>query len=354
MRPILFYVIVLLFSAGSTVYAAGLVDSIVKAPVSPDGDVAGAATDFVINLDVDMDPAVPGKTLPMGYSIKVVLPTSFVLANADTHPMADLFSAEDCVPGNLRCSTAVMLHGWPQHPILPSAPPGKAIQYTFTHETETNTLVYSAVVDIDGVPLPGPGIKQLHLILLGFVNPDDAGAYPVDVSIVDGNGKVLESGSGEFVIRPEIGPSINITSVFVPGDINEGGPPNPNTIYQKTRPNSAIDMPWDFLLWDADGAAYVGVGIVQTDDQGGRLVHGGSDIGRFSIEAPAAASGQSVTAGPSVALPGTPVIGKSFDEPIPAGRLTASFRAGSAAGRYITRFELNDGNSATMVVDVEE
>ncbi len=169
MKKSLLCIVVLVFSTCTAVNAAGLVGSIVKAPVSPDGDVAGAATDFVINLAIDMDPAVPGKILPKGHSIRVVLPNSFVLQNSDTHPIADLFSAEDCMPGNLRCSTAVMLHGWPQHPILPSAPPGKEIQYTFRHEADTNTLVYTAAIDIDGVPLPGPGIKQLHLILLGFV-----------------------------------------------------------------------------------------------------------------------------------------------------------------------------------------
>jgi len=59
-----------------------------------------------------------------------------------------------------------------------------------------------------------------------------------------------------------------------------------------------------------------------------------------------------VTGGPSVRLPGTPVIGHSFAEPIAAGRLTASFTAGSEPGRYFTTFELHEGNSVTLVVDV--
>ncbi len=340
-----------LFFACTAVNATGLVGSIARAPVTPDGDVAEAATDFVIDLTVDLDPAVRGKILPKGHSIRVVLPDEFFLANADTHPVADLFSSEKCVPGNLQCSTAVMLQGWPQQPILPSAPPGIAIQYSFKHEADTNTLVFTAEVDIDGVPLPGPGIKQLHLILLGFVNPKTPGAYPVAVSIVDGEGNVLESGSQDFLIRPDPAPSINITSVFVPGDVNEGGPPNPNTIYQNTTTNAETPMPWDFLLWDTNGGAYAGVELVQVDDLGGRLVYSGKEIGSFTIEAPAGATGQSVSAGPSIALPSTPVIGKSFGKPIPVGRLTAVFKAGSVAGRYLTRFEMNDGNSVLMVVD---
>jgi hypothetical protein len=46
------------------------------------------------------------------------------------------------------------------------------------------------------------------------------------------------------------------------------------------------------------------------------------------------------------------VIGNTFGDPVPVGRLTASFVAGSEPGRYFTTFELYGGNSATMVVDV--
>ena len=40
--------------------SSGIVGSIVKAPISPDGDVAGARAGFVINLAADMDPSMPG------------------------------------------------------------------------------------------------------------------------------------------------------------------------------------------------------------------------------------------------------------------------------------------------------
>ena len=55
----------------------GIVSSIAKAPIIPDGDVAGAPTDLVINLNVDMDPAKPGLTLLKGKKFKVTLPASF-------------------------------------------------------------------------------------------------------------------------------------------------------------------------------------------------------------------------------------------------------------------------------------
>ena len=59
-----FGVMVLGMALLTTVASAGgppsgdLVSSIVKAPIVPDGTVAGAATDFVITLDTPLDPSV--------------------------------------------------------------------------------------------------------------------------------------------------------------------------------------------------------------------------------------------------------------------------------------------------------
>jgi hypothetical protein len=345
-------ILALFISTDMAQSGSGIVSSVIKAPVAPDGDVAGAATDFVINLSVNMDPAVPGRVLRKGESIRIKLPPGFTFAKQKNHPIKDVLGAPDCKPGLLKCSTGVLLQGWPQNPILPSFPPGKTQQYSLSFDSSSNTLIYSAKKDIDGIPFPGPGIKQAHLILLGFRNPKQPGSYPIRVGIFDSAGKERESGVGHLTVRPDPAPSINVTSVFVPGDVKGGKPPNPNTIYQKTKAGKSAPMPWDFLVWDTDGKAYVGVEIVQKGDAGGTLVHNGKTIGRFSISSPQGAKGQKVAGGPSVRLPATPVIGKSFGTPIPVGRLTASFTAGSQPGRYYTTFELNGGNSATMVVDV--
>lgn len=154
--------------------ASGIVHSIVKAPIAPDGDVAGAVTDFVINLAVDMNPSVSGKILRAGESIKIKLPSAFVFADENGFPINNLLSAKSCRPGNLQCSTGVLLQGWPQNPILPSFPPGKAPQYSFNYDKSSNTIIYTAIKDLVGVPLPGPGLKQMHLLLLGFRNPGEA------------------------------------------------------------------------------------------------------------------------------------------------------------------------------------
>ncbi|MGB6363505.1 MAG: hypothetical protein WBG64_12625, partial [Thermoanaerobaculia bacterium] len=62
LATILFLGLVIL--PGASAEADNLVASVVKAPVTPDGDVAGAITDVVVNLDISPDPAVAGRSLP--------------------------------------------------------------------------------------------------------------------------------------------------------------------------------------------------------------------------------------------------------------------------------------------------
>jgi hypothetical protein len=78
----------------------------------------------------------------------------------------------------------------------------------------------------------------------------------------------------------------------VPGDVKGGKPPNPNTIYQKTKTAQPTPMPWDFLVWDTDGKPFEGISAVQKDGAGGTLMANGNLIGRFTIEAPEGATGQ--------------------------------------------------------------
>jgi hypothetical protein len=332
--------------------ASGLVKSIVKAPISPNGDVAGAVTDFVINLNVDMDPAAPGKMLRKGQAIKIKLPAAIKPKAVGEFPVRDLFSAPDCKPGLIKCSTGVLLHGWPQHPILPTFPPGKEKQFSIGYDASTNTISYKIEKDLAAAKFSGPGVKQIHLLLFGFRNPETSGNYPVEVAILDANGKALESGGGNLKVLSDPAPSINVTTVFVPGDVKGGKAPNPNTIYQKTKTAQPTPMPWDFLVWDTDGKPFEGISAVQKDGAGGTLMANGKSVGRFTIEAPEGATGQKISGEPSKKIPSTPVIGKTFGAPIPVGRLTTRFTAGSKPGRYTTTFEFDGGTSATMIVDV--
>lgn len=323
---------------GASAEADNLVASVVKAPVVPDGDVAGAITDVVVNLDISPDPAVAGRSLPAGCSIKVTLPEEFV--NTGDPPLMDLFSSPACVPPITTCSTAVLLQGWPQHPILPVfPPPGAPNQYALSLDGP-NTIVYTALVDIvPGLPLPGPGIKQMHLILTGWRNPTRPGLYDVEVEVQTGPACEPEHGTGRLHILPKVRPSINVTSAF-----NAGAP---NTIFQTTSPGALTPLPYDFLIWDRDGGPLEGVTAEMVDGNLALLRQGTKAVGHVKVVSPVGADGQEVfTEVPSFAI-NSPVTG------IPTGRLTAKFRAGSETGLYELHFTLHGGNEVTMYVTAE-
>lgn len=305
----------------------GIASSVVKAPIVPDGDVAGALTDFVINLDTDMDPSVPGRTLLAGNTIRVTLPEAFSSVGLPTNVPTE------CAAFKGECNTAVLLQGWPQRPFPPT------LAFHTLEMDGTHTLVFTAVQDL--APGPTPGIKQTHLMALGFTNPE-AGDYAIDIEAMTGPDGAVETGTAVVTIHPEIRPSINVTSVFAKAGEDD---PNGNAIYQQAAPGATTPFAWDFFLWGADGQGIVGAELVQADDAGGSIVVGDAAIGSFSIEAPDGATGQTVSGGPSVEA-NSPVSGA------PSSRLTAQFTAGDTPGRYVTTFEMDGGNSLQMFVDV--
>ncbi|HKY52672.1 MAG TPA: hypothetical protein VJM08_00140 [Anaerolineales bacterium] len=357
---ILIGIIIALCTAVFPVHASdNIVSSIVKAPVVADGDIAGAATDLVINLDTSLDPAVPGRMLLAGRTIKVTLPKEFI--NTGSTPLQDVFSSPTCVPGNLQCSTAVLLQGWPQYPILPRVPPvppGTGTpRYTLSLEG-ANTIVFTALADVGpGSPLAGPGIKQIHLILNGFLNPSRTGFYPITVEAETGPNGEFEFGIGKIHIRPRMKPSINITSAFNPGA--------PNTIYQTTSPGALTPLPYDFLLWDRNGDPFEGVVVemrnpsehdddrFEEDDAEMKnrrfalLKQGERVVGSIKIKMPPNATGQEVYTEAASSVINAPITG------VPTARLRVFFRAGSASGTYVVTFSLKDGNEVQMYVEVE-
>lgn len=323
----------------------GIVGGIVKAPVVPDGDVAGSATDVTINLAIDPDPAVPGLALDAGDRIRVTLPKSFVFADPAGFPVMDFLGGPDCAPGRLKCSTVILLQGWPQHPVLPSFPPGEAKQYTVGYAPAENAVTVDILKPLDAAPLPGPGVKQIHLSLLGFRNPDVAGSYPIDVTVRRADGGLRAAGQGVAQIRPAVAPSLNVVSIF---DENGGAPPNPNTIYQTAEPGAQTPLAWDFLVWDGDGRAFDGLAVTQISPAKGVLTRAGEVVGEIVLTAPDGASDQTIRGGPAIRLAREPV----FNGPFETGRLTVRFTAGSVPGRYTATLSLIGGNSVTHVVDV--
>lgn len=311
--------------------AAGIVSSIVKAPITPDGDVAYQPTDFVVNFDRSLDPIVDGRALLEGKTIKITFPDDFITLGG---PVLNPGPPPSCPPPAGTCGTAVLLQGWPQNPIPPSP-----ANYVISVEG-TNTIVFTASRDLipGDASLNGPGIKQAHLILRNFMNPKP-GAYSVLVEAETGPGGAVEYGVGKVIVAPHPRASINVTSVFV------GAAP---TIYQQTTVGQSIPLNWNFLLWDRRGEPAVGVEIHQVNDKHGQLVSGNRVVGEISIHAPKGARGQRVmSTGPSVGIIG-PVLG------LPTGRLEASFVAGDKAGRYTIVLQMNNGTSVDMFVDVSD
>lgn len=317
--------------------ATGIVHTIDKAPVIADGNVRGQPTDYVITLDRSLDPSVAGRSLAAGDTISVIFPPEFDLSDLGGFPLAGVGSMATCVPGNLQCSTAVMLQGWPQRPIPPPL---------YSLSIAGNRFVYTANVDIIANPPAAPGIKQLHLLLNGVENPHP-GNYPVRVEAETGPGGSLEVGTGLLQVLPRARPSVNVTSVFA-----APMPPNPNTIYQTTAAGAPAPFVWTFLLWAGDALPLDEITLRQTAADKFLVRSRGRTVGRIDVDAPNGGLDYQILPGPfSGVLPQAPVIGATPGiGPQPVGRLDLQFVAGSAPGLYTMTLHLNNGNSVTMFV----
>ncbi|MEN8041859.1 MAG: hypothetical protein ABFR95_10190 [Actinomycetota bacterium] len=322
-----FLVLVVPAGAGQS-GGTGIVASVAKAPIDPAGDVAGERTDFVINLDTSLDPEVQGRALLAGKTIKVTLPDDFkYLGGPVLNP-----GPAGCLPTAGTCGTGVLLQGWPQNPVPPSP-----ANYTLSLEG-THTIVYTATRNLvpGDATLNGPGIKQMHLILTNFVNPNP-GRYEFLVEAETGSGGALETGVGVVHVRPKPRASINVTSVFA------GPPPFANTIYQTTGTDSATPLDWNFLVWDRNGEPALDVVIHQVDPNTAQLKQGDHVIGTVTMQTPPGAVGQEISGGPSMLI-NAPVKGFA------TGRLIVQFETGDKAGLYTTTLRMNNGTSVTMYV----
>lgn len=326
---LLIAVLVLMGSGRVTaaVGSSGIVDSVIKAPVTADGDVAGARTDIVVNLAIDMDPSVDGRSLMQGATIKVTLPDDFIPADP---PLPIQQAIAVCIPSSYLCNTAVLLQGWPQRPVPPPF-------YTLSVEG-THTIVFTANQDI--IPNTGPvlaGIKQAHLILSGYTNPKP-GMYDVQIAAETVPGGPVDYGTGRVHILPKPAPSVNVTSAF------SGGA---NTIYQTTTVGNAAPLPFNLLMWGKGGTPLIGAELVWKNASHSLLQLDGATVGHVRIDAPPGTSGYSVTAtGPSFAQ-NAPVFGNA------TGRMVFDFIA-AQSGDYIVTYSLNGGNSVQQFVTVTD
>lgn len=318
----------------------GIVDSVTTAPIVNTGTVAGAPTDIVINLDRSLDPAVPGRTLRAGDTIRITLPDDFVSQGLST----DLPTACNAFAGE--CNTGVLLQGWPQRPIPPT-------EEFYTLEMDgTHTFVFTAMQDLE--PGATPGIKQVHLMALGFTNPPPA-EYHILVEAQTGPDGEVETGIGQIVPGEGVGWNINPTSVFAKESAEE---PNGNTIYQEARVGESPPWDWDLLVFAPNGSDPGEIALRPIDDSGGEILWRSAlrmemgieefdPFGTFTIEGPEGATGQTVS-GDTSELVEAPVSGAT------AARLTAVFTAGDKPGTYVTTFAIDGAELQQMFVNATE
>ena len=323
--------------APATAQALGnIVVAAVKAPVVPDGDVAGRPADFNLVLDRSLDPLVEGRTLRRGQTIKITLPEAFQRTEAPVGAP----------------QSGALVKGWPQ---------GGYTTYTVTLEG-THTVVFTATEDIVPQGPASPGIKVLHVRGRAFVNPAP-GEYAIGVEAQTGPGGALETGMGTLAIRPRVVPSINPSNALLPQPSNNN--------WQRVLVGTAAPIPLDFLLFDAGGALMDGVGVASAGPAdlaryprytGGLLVRDTNGDGRLDPTldvvvggivgaAPMGARGQQAFS-PTVEA-GRPVLSGQLALPSgePAhGIMRVLFRAGNQPGNYTPAFELEDGTTTRVTV----
>ncbi len=339
--------------AKPTARNSGIVGSVINAPIVPNGLVTGEYPDFVINLDIDMDPSVQGYALSAGKRITITLPDDFPVVGTPT-PI-DAFDPLAFGGG----SWAALLQGWPQVPIFSTWPPGDLtgdVRYT-NSLSGTHTLVVTANQDLDGTlsfvpPSPdGPGIKQLHVFFSHLDNPP-AGTYEIEIAADIGpNGETMV-GTGSVDIAAETAPAIAFTSFFNPNFRQNG-------IYQEVEVGNALDVPYHLLLWDENGDPLSGVEFWRT----GRFAttynimvpipntEDYTKVGNITVTVPAEAAGAYGGAlqwtGPAQDI-AAPISG------ISTTHTTYDFTAFSKPGMYTIEFALDGGNSVKAFINTIE
>lgn len=304
------------------------------APVQADGLTVGAPTDFLINFG-DPDPVVPGLDLAEGATFRLTLPDDFVNTGVRVAGGGEPGCGPPLV---IDCSTAVLVQGWPQSPVLP---------FPDVHwEADTNTFVLTTTADWLANPPSAPGVKTLHLQAFGFRNPDRPGRYPITLEIqpdpsVD---RILVAHDTVRIVRRT--PS----HIGVLSTVNGAPPPPfPNSIHQRAnRADGTVDLlTWGLYLWGRDARPLVGVDVSMRNRRVGRIVdEEGRRVGHVRIRAPRGAR-PALHATPSVAT-------SALLSGQPTGLMLADFTPDpSVSGDYRITFWLRGGARQDMFLSVE-
>ena len=321
------------------------------APTSFDGNVAGRATDQVLVLVADANPATPGISLAAGDRLQIDLPAAFRRNTAVAiAPDAD--------------TNLVLTRGWPQASVR------LAGQYRVGFDEMAHAMTATALQDVAASGANAPGIKVVHLRGRTFVNPTP-GSYPVTVSqvAVDGSMKVRWQGRLEIA---NAAPDARLAPT------NFHLPPGTGADFQKLRPSQVAPLALGVLLWGPQGEPMNGVGIAPRDltrfprYTGGLLVQDTNGdrqldpvvdkvVGGIIGAAPQGAMGQAATS--PLGADGAPVLSGAVlrDAAFPAavqggrpnaGLLAIQFKAGDKPGLYQPTIELIGSNAYRFTVEV--
>ncbi|QUN31726.1 hypothetical protein KB879_35800 (plasmid) [Cupriavidus sp. KK10] len=326
--------------------------AVMPAPVPPDGYTAGAATHLVFVLVPNSDPAVEGIELKRGDTLGVSLPAAF--------KRNDKVRLQEDSDFNLTLNK-----GWPQAAVK------QAGQYKIFFDERTNTIGVRAEQDVAAEGANSPGVKRIHLRGETFMNPV-AGAYPVEVRLVAGDGTVRKTWKGTIQIL-----SAPTAARLAPTNFHLG--PGMNGDFQKAGVNRDAPLLLGVLLWDQSGQPLNGVGIAPPDRTrfprytGGLLVqHTRGDktpdpandrvVGGIIGAAPTGATGQSATT--PIGGDGKPILSGEMTrhaafpatqgggKPNP-GLMPIRFHTGSKAGLYRPTVELLGGNGYQFTIDAQ-
>jgi len=304
------------------------------APIVPHGLNTGNPLDITLSF-VDLNPVVPGIAMKKGGTVKVILPKEIINTG---FPVSQPGGVETCKPPVFtRCSSAGLLDGWPQSPLLPFS--------MLEYDEASHSLLLTSTADAPPYSLEAPGAKLIHLITFGFMNPDEPGEYPVSLEIKpDPASDTLLAGTTMLDITDKKAPNIAIDTTQ---SIHIKGPRYQNTMFQTLSPG-ATSRNMSSNMWNELHEPIVGASITMTsNDRGNLLAEDGTVIGSLSIDAPTDAKGFYLMSAPSFET-------KTGLAGYPTGRLVTALKtAPKVKGTYVVTLSLNDGNETIHTLNVQ-
>ncbi len=380
-----------LLGAGAPVWSEGIVSTIVNAPLSATGTVAGTRVGINVYLQNDsargadfMDPNVVGYGIPAGGTMEVIM-------SGDYERDWDV---------GLSQAAIMLVTGTPQQGL-----PGKAVGYTVGDGDDENTFLItpSDAAGIDAAKLMSPapgakgdpvrqrGIKVVHIGFQqsAFLNSGATGT--VSVVFKDASGNIVSEGSSSIdfldAAEPQILPTNfpdkrrnhNWQTVGTGQTVGEAEGTLPLTymVYGKSDGADAAShyafkagmsglgvvpasdiASMGFTL--PDSLARFADGLVVQDSNGDGKLDPATDtiVGGVTISAPDGASGQSLQSMGNLSVPTADVAAKPGKR-WGGAMMKLSFTAGSTAGKYRasvtllkTPGDLSSGDGSTYTYTV--